>query len=803
MVRKFVLITLFSILFVLNNFSQTIVGRVIDGNNQKPLPFVNIQFNNSRQGTSSDIDGRFTFKKQEAQSLHLYFVGYRDTTIVLGKYSNVLIVKLFPKVTKLVEVEILPGENPAHRIIGRAIENRKKNKPENLQAFTYTSYNKMVFTADPNPLFTNDSISPDTFQRRMMEFVNRQHIMVMESVSQRYFKKGKSFEKIIGSKVSGLQDPFFVLLATQFQSFSFYDPFFSLMDKNYINPISKGSLNKYFYLLQDTVYQNDDSVFIISFRPYKGKNFDGLKGLIYINSDGYAVQNVIAEPMEQELNIEIKIQQQYKKMGDSAWFPNQLNTSLVFNTVEINHMPMVGFATTYLDSIKINPHIDNKIFRKNIAVEIAKNATQQPDNYWNNFRADTLSMRDINTYHFMDSLGKEEHFDRKIKALKILSSGGIPVGYFTMPIKHFIGYNKYEKFRFGLGLETNEKLTNYFIIGGYGAWATGDRKWKYGGHLTITPKPNTDFKIKINYKNDLEESARGPVFSSSSILSASVFRNILIEKMNWSEEVVTEINFRALKHFVWNIGGKYARKTVVDDYQYSLISYDNVEVRSSDFTISELFVGFRFAFGEKIVRSQSNQAIIGSKYPVLNFKYSQGIHEIGSDFNYNRIDFRLDKSFVMRYLGKSSFVVKGGYIDQPLPWYLLYNGHGSYLRYYIFSPNSFGTMRVNEFLSDKYLSLFWQHNFGQLIFKSKYFSPNIVLENNLGWGSLSQRERHKNLDFNTMEKGYFETGVLFDGLLKSNVSRVGFGVFYRYGPYALPTTRENLAYKLTVGWIFD
>jgi len=803
MVRKIVITSLFLILYVLYGFSQNIEGRVIDGNTQKPLPFVNIQFDFSHQGISSDVDGRFTFKKQEAQSLHLYYVGYRDTSILVKDISSSKVIKLYPKITQLVEVEILPGENPAHRIIGRAIENRKKNKPENLKAFSYTSYNKMVFSADPNPLFANDSISPDTFQRRMMEFIDRQHILLMESVSKRYYKNGKSYEKIIGSRVSGLQDPFFALLATQFQSFSFYDPFFSLMDKNYINPISKGSLTKYFYLIQDTVYQNDDSIFIISFRPYKGKNFDGLKGLIYISSDGYAVQNVIAEPMEQELNIEIKIQQQYKKIGDSAWFPTQLNTSLVFNTIEINHMPMVGFATTYLDSVKINPSINNKVFRKNIAVEIAKNAAQKSDSYWNNFRADTLSMRDRNTYHFMDSLGKEEHFDRKIKTLKILYSGGIPVGNFTMPIKRFISYNSYEKFRFGLGLETNEKLTNYFTIGGYGAWATGDKKWKYGGHLTITPKPNTDFKIKVNYKNDLEESAGGHSFSSASILSPEVFRNILIEKMNWSEEAVTEVKFRALKHFVWNIGGKYAHKSVIDDYQYTLVSRNNVEVSSSDFTYSELFVGFRFAFGEKIVRSQSNQAVLGTKYPVLNFQYSRGMQEIGSDFNYNRIDFKLDKSFIMKYLGKSSFVIKGGLIDKPLPWYMLYNGHGSYKKFYLFSPNSFGTMHVNEFLSDRYLSLFWQHNFGQLIFKSKYFSPNIVLENNFGWGSLSNKELHKNLKFNTMEKGFFETGVLFDGLLKSNISSVGFGIFYRYGPYAFPTAKENIAYKLTVGWIFD
>ena len=625
----------------------------------------------------------------------------------------------------------------------------------------------------------------------------------MESVSKRYFKNGKSYEKVLGSRVSGLQDPFFVLLATQFQSFSFYDPFFSLLDKNYVNPISPGSTKKYFFLIQDTIYQGNDSIYIISFRPYKGKNFDGLKGLIYISSDGYAVQNVIAEPMKQAGDIEIKIQQQYKKIGGQAWFPTQLNTSLVFNTVEINHMPMIGFATTYLDSIQINPVVENKVFRKNIAVEVAKTANKKTDNYWDKFRTDTLSFRDRNTYHFMDSLGKAEHFDRKIMALRILTKGGIPVGPFTLPLKHFIGFNSYEKFRFGLGVETNEKLSPYFTIGGYGAWATGDKKRKYGSYLQITPKPNTDFKIRIEYKNDLEESAGGESFGSAGIFNPEVYRSLLVDRMNWSEDYKSEIQFRALKHFVWKIGNNYSNKFVVDDYMFSLKSEGNVSVYGSDFTTSEVFAGFRFAFREKIIRNRYQQVVLGTKYPVLYFKYSRGMTRLGGDFDYNRIDFQIDKSFVIRYFGKSSFRLKGGIIDNPLPWYLLYNGHGSYLKFYIFSPNSFSTMRVNEFLSDRFVSFFWQHNFGHLIFNSKYFSPDIVLENNIGWGSLSEPDRHKNLDFNTMEKGYFETGLLLNGILKSNVSRVGLGVFYRYGPYALPSFEQNIAYKLTVGWFID
>jgi len=63
--------------------------------------------------------------------------------------------------------------------------------------------------------------------------------------------------------MSGFHDPVFVFMISQMQSTSFYDDVITIMDKNYINPISKGSNKKnYFFLIEDTTYTvKDDTVF--------------------------------------------------------------------------------------------------------------------------------------------------------------------------------------------------------------------------------------------------------------------------------------------------------------------------------------------------------------------------------------------------------------------------------------------------------------------------------------------------------------------------------------------------------------
>ena len=81
------------------------------------------------------------------------------------------------------------------------------------------------------------------------------------------------------------------------QSVGFYDDLISIDAKKYVNPISKGSKNKYIFVLESSFKdENNDSIFTISFRPYRNTNLNSLKGTLTINSDNWAIQNIKAKP---------------------------------------------------------------------------------------------------------------------------------------------------------------------------------------------------------------------------------------------------------------------------------------------------------------------------------------------------------------------------------------------------------------------------------------------------------------------------------------------------------------------------
>ena len=83
---------------------------------------------------------------------------------------------------------------------------------------------------------------------------------------------------------------------------------------------------------------------------------------------------------------------------------------------------------------------------------------------------------------------------------------------------------------------------------------------------------------------------------------------------------------------------------------------------------------------------------------------------------------------------------------------------------------------------------------------SPWFKPQLILATNIGWGDIRDKEGLNEARLKTMNKGYFESGIVVKGLLNVMWANVGAGVFYRYGPYAFDNVWDNFAFKLSVSF---
>jgi hypothetical protein len=111
-------------------------------------------------------------------------------------------------------------------------------------------------------------------------------------------------------------------------------------------------------------------------------------------------------------------------------------------------------------------------------------------------------------------------------------------------------------------------------------------------------------------------------------------------------------------------------------------------------------------------------------------------------------------------------------------------------------------MGTEEFLSDRYASLFLSHNFGNLIFHHRWFHPEFMIVTNIAFGGLKNNIGHHNIEYNTLEKGYYESGFVIRKLLDLNFFDIGGAILYRYGPYGFDQPSDNFAYKFSIFYGF-
>lgn len=778
-------------------------GLVLDKETKEALAFVNLISADGLYGSTTDIDGKFKLVlPTRIDSIRVSYLGYETLYVLTRNLKGPKTIYLKSRKYDLAEYEVFPGLNPAHRIILNTVRNRDLNDPQKLKSYAYTTYDKMVITIDTSSLAADTNIVLNDSVKGLFEFFKDKDLFLMETVvEKRFMAPDRSNERVIATKVSGLKDPLLVYLVSQIQSTSFYDEIIHIANKNYINPISKGSLNKYYFQMEDTLYSGkNDTVYTISYRPKHNTNFDGMQGILNISTFKWAIVNVKAEPAKDEKGIAVQIQQKYELVDGEHWFPVQLNTNISFDALNVisggQRSRLIGIGKTYIKDIELNPELVKRAF-SHIEIEIDPNAGYRKDQQWRTYRIDPLSARNKETYLFIDSIGQEAKFDKRLKELESILTGKIRWGYIDLFLNRFVGFNSFEGFWFGVGMQTNKRVSENFSVGGYYAYSLKDKQSKFGAKASAWLYKPKEVKAHLSYLSDNIESGDIDFLKDKNALfDPLAFQKYFINRMNFTVREKAGFSGRIFKYLQVYGGLSHESIEHVGDYLFSQPE-SNMLYRS--FNSTEVQFKFRFAYKEKYFNNGRLMISMGTKYPVFWFNYSQGISQLfGGDFDYKKLDFQIRKSFYSKYLGETNIDLKAGLIFGDVPYAKMYSGGGTYRPLTLCTPSSFGTMRPNEFLSDSYISLFISHNFGSLLFKGEKFKPEFELMTNIGFGWLEHPEYHKNVEINTMELGYYESGLMINNLIKLNLLNLGIGGMYRYGPYSFVDFKENVAYKFTI-----
>ncbi len=757
--------------------------KIVDAKNNSPLPFATILINkSSHRGSVTNLNGWVELTLTPSDScLKISYVGY--TPKVVQRSALKQQIQLHPIEVSLDEVVVFPGVNPAHRIIKKTVANRKLNNPDDIAEYSCRIYNKSSYEY----LFATADSTWDDFK----SYFDSSYVLFMESVTKRYYKApDKSFEKIKKVRVSGFKDPSIAPLSNDVQPLHFYDPLIELTDIAYLNPISPGSHRKYVFLMEDTLYSGKDTTFIISFEPRRNANFQGLKGFLHINTKGYAIENVVAEPAEEKL-MTLHIQQNYK-FRHNHWFPNELKAEAVWEDLYNQGLGMRVKAESYFSDF--SPHIpdDSVKFSEEVLV-FDKLATQNAEAVLQRYRPSGLSLMEQNTYVQMDSLGEAVNLDFWMSLGEKLSDSKLPVGKFYIPLDRLYTFNEFEGNRLGAGLYTGDGLLWWLEAGGWGAYGFRDKSWKYGGDVQIFFNTKEEHSISASYQYNAlfpghEDFAR----------EASYIEGYFLQEADYATQ--QKVAFQTwLKYLQLQVSFTHDKRE--PQYNYAFLLDDQWV---SSYETAEFGARLRFAFKEKYIWQLRQKIRIESKWPVLTVGYKKGMRDIyNGDFDYDKLWVQLDYAYHFPRLGESTIRLEAGKIWGDVPYSFLFAGAGGWNSTVpVFVNNRFNTMRPNQFTNSQMVSAFFSHNFGTRLFATDNWKPKLMVTQAFGMGTLEQKHLHAGGVLRDMNKGYYESGLIINDLMRYNLFNllyvgVGAGVFYNYGYYADDEWNKNLKVKLS------
>ena len=452
---------------------------------------------------------------------------------------------------------------------------------------------------------------------------------------------------------------------------------------------------------------------------------------------------------------------------------------------------------SYISQVQLNPKLSRKDFQQQ-GYTTAKDANTRVDSIWQQYRSQELSSIEKNTYIVVDSIGQKNKFDTILKGMEALASGRWEIGKIDFLLHKVLGFNDFENTRFGGGVATNDNLSPFFELGGYAGYGIDDKAWKYGGYLLFDFLPNKKLQLKLNYQQDIYEAGIANFTGSSTLFS----RRLYADLMDTWENRSVHLQGKLWQFAYFNL--HLSQNTRKQNYEYTFAP----DFENSTFRFTEVGLNLRVAFAERVVNFLGTQ-FSETRFPLIYFAYKKGFNGwLDGQFDYQKILFAIEDDFRILHFGETSFRIEAGQTIGELPYNQLFTSSGIGRGFQLLEiDHTFQTMDQYEFLSDRFINLFFQHNFGTLLFKWKNFKPEFSIVQNIGYGNLKNPELHQDIEFKTMEKGFFESGLRIDNLLKINYLNLmylgfGGGIYYRYGDYAFAQTKDNLAYRLRLKFTF-
>ena len=338
----------FTFLFLFAHFfasGQVLSGRILDEQKQ-PVPYATIYISETRQGTTSNTNGDFSFNLPSGNfHLTVRSMGYEklEKTIAVQTDSLFLPITLQTQNFELAEIKVFPGdEDPAYFIMRKAIAKAPYYR-KNIKHYGADLYIKANFAFSNIPNLIKKQEVEDG--RKFNDYFKENVTYVMESQNRITYDYPNQYNQQVISKkssITGFDEPPVMGLMTA----SFYDE----RPNEVVSPLSVLALKHYHFVYEGFITPGDYDVFKIRVTP-KRKSDELVEGFIYIVDQLWCIYNLDFSSSFEFFNYRIK--QQFENLDNENWLPVSHNITGDFGMLGLRGNFYYGASVKY-DSIVNN-----------------------------------------------------------------------------------------------------------------------------------------------------------------------------------------------------------------------------------------------------------------------------------------------------------------------------------------------------------------------------------------------------------------------------------------------------------------
>ena len=491
-----------------------ISGTVTDKNTGEPLAFVQIAIANSKNGTVSDINGRFDLSVTAQDTLLRFkMVGYRPQTVKLkGHSSRRLKVSMVPEVTTLQTVNVTAKKgkreryrrknNPAVELVRKVIDHKTANNVTSNDLFSRRTFEKLNMCLDQfHPDFETHAFWKHfAFVEKYIdraEFDNAEilHFSIHERLGTQNYSNG-SMRSLTTAKRSdgvdvnltqeGLDDD----LDALFPTINIFSNEIALMSVRFVSPLSSILATTFYqYYITDTVELDGQRCVELSFVPSSKGNF-GFVGSMYVVVDdsSYAVKRyAMRVPEAVDLNFvrDLNVVQTFERDSLGHYLPIRTDTYGRFYVGKRLRQVYAHQMQLYYDYSfdTLIPQPDS-LFTPLATHATLPNAHRMLRREWNARRPIELTLAET----FLDSMRYElmriPSVRYTIKTAEALFTSYIPTHstrdssrFDFGPIYNFVSHNGIEGLRLRVGGMSTARLNRLNFCYGYDAFGFGDKQF--------------------------------------------------------------------------------------------------------------------------------------------------------------------------------------------------------------------------------------------------------------------------------------------------------------------------------------